>query len=278
MLRSQLFVPGNDERKIRKSVSLMSDVVIFDLEDSVPTQDKSRARGMLERLLNELDWGRKRLSVRINKVGSEYSNEDIELCKRVGKITTIVLPKAEERPTRLPTDSGKSLIPLIETAKGLMAVESIVRSEGVVAISYGAADFANSVGGKMNVYSGNLYVKTKIVIAARAYGIDPIDCVYFDLKDLEGFEKEAAVSRDLGYVGKQVVHPSQIDIANRIYSPTPEEIASARTILEFYETSTKAQVGAFKIDDKLIDAVHYRRAKALLESIETTESGDGRKS
>ncbi|MGI0091855.1 MAG: HpcH/HpaI aldolase/citrate lyase family protein [Nitrososphaerales archaeon] len=264
--RSQLYVPANDERKIRKSVSLSADSIIFDLEDAVPQSEKSNARLQLQRLLRELDWGKRELCVRVNKFASGYSDEDFSLAKCEEKIRTIVLPKADDQvPKDLHLKTGKILIPLIETARGLLRVENIARFEGVEALSYGPADLAYSVGGRTEIYTQNLFVKTQIVMAASAYGVDSIDCVYFELSNLDGFRNEAIQSKSLGYAGKQVVHPAQAEIANTIYSPSEEEITEARKIIETYEKSVELKVGALRLDEKLVDAVHYRRAKALLE-------------
>jgi citrate lyase subunit beta/citryl-CoA lyase len=146
-----------------------------------------------------------------------------------------------------------------------LRIEDIVKLAGVEAVSFGPADLANSLGGKVEAYAQSLYVKTRIVVAAAAYGVDPIDCVFFDLQNLEEFRREASQSKDLGYVGKQVVHPSQITIANEVYSPSKDEVESAKKIVEVYEEASKNKVGALRVDEKLVDAVHYRKAKATLE-------------
>ena len=164
--RSQLFVPGNDEKKIRKSATLGADSIIFDLEDAVPETEKAKARVFLSSMLDLLDWGDCELCVRINKVGSGYSEDDLSFASRQAKLDTIVLPKVEDIPLDLAKSSGKSLLPLIETAKGLLSLEKTVRFDGVTAVGYGPADFALSVGGRTKAYSRNLFVKTQIVIAA----------------------------------------------------------------------------------------------------------------
>lgn len=268
LLRSQLYVPANEEKKIRKSVALDCDSIVFDLEDAVPSIEKINARNTLKRLLNELDWKDKQLGIRVNKEGVEYSAEDIDEFKSESKISFLVLPKAEDNSGKLAERAGKALLPLVETARGLLRVEDIIRAEGVFAVGYGAADFASSVEGKTRVYLDNVYVKTKLVVAARSYGVDPIDNVFFDLADQEGFKKEAMQSRDLGYVGKQVIHPSQIQIANAVYSPTAQEIEEAKRIVEAYERGTRDRIGVLRINEQLIDAVHYRQAKVLLKKVQ----------
>jgi citrate lyase subunit beta/citryl-CoA lyase len=266
--RSQLFVPGNDERKIRKAVGLPCDSIIFDLEDAVPDDGKEKARDLLARLLGELDWGKgKELCLRVNPVDSPFFDGDMAKFGELDKISCFVIPKAEPESLQRSATAifGKWLIPLVETATGFLQVEQIARLNGVAAISFGAQDFANSVGGNASAYSGNTYVKTRICVAAKAYGVDPIDCVFFDLGDSEGFRREALASRDLGYVGKQVVHPSQIEIANSVFSPTDSEVEEAKRVVEAYEGAIAAGTGAIRLGDRLVDAVHYRQARQVLD-------------
>src|SRR5881628_211305 len=141
---------------------------------------------------------------------------------------------------------------------GVLRVEDVVRSEGAVAVTYGA-------GGDVEAYGRNVYVKTRLVIAAAAYGIEAIDRVYFDLEDDEGFRTEALEAKRLGYVGKQVVHPTQVCLANEIFSPTEEEIRWAKEVVRAYEEAARQGRGAIRVRDRLVDAVHYRGAKKTLE-------------
>ena len=268
--RSQLFVPGHDERKIRKSIGLDADSIILDLEDAVPVSEKSKARLFLSELLPKIEWPGREICLRINKIGPEFSAEDIEFAKSQEKIDAIVLPKTEHIPASLRDTTGKRLIPLIETSMGFLRIEEIARTEGVEAITYGPADFAFSVRGKTEFYSQNNYVKTKIAVTASAYGLDAIDGVYFDLTNLEGFRQEALISRGLGFEGKQVVHPSQIEVANEVYSPWMEEILDAKKVVVEYEKSAGKGSGAFRMEGMKIEAVHYRAAKSLLERSELT--------
>ncbi|TRM94504.1 CoA ester lyase, partial [Sulfolobus sp. A20-N-G8] len=152
-----------------------------------------------------------------------------------------------------------------ETAKGIAKIEDIVRSEGVEAISYGIADLSLSLGGDFTFYEKNEFIKTYIVNIAKAYDVDAIDKVYFDLKNQEGFRKECEEARKLGYVGKQVIHPSQVEIANQVFSPSKEEIEWARRVIEAYEKAKKEGRGAIRLDDKLVDYVHYKIAKRIIE-------------
>jgi len=263
--RSQLFVPANEEKKIRKSVLLEADSFIFDLEDSVPDGAKSGARDLLSRMLKELDWGSRELCVRINRTSEGYSIDDLNAVSKMEKIRSIVLPKIEADCSRVFDRTGKHIVALIETARGLVNLKDIAVSKGLVAMSFGPQDYANSVRGNVSAYSSNLCVRTAIVTMARANDLDPIDGVYFDLADLSGFRTEAMSARELGFSGKQVVHPSQVSIANEVFSPSEEELLESRRIVEIYENASKERTGALRVDDRLIDAVHYRRAKDLLE-------------
>ena len=211
--------------------------------------------------------------MRINPLNSPFSTEDAQVLKDVGAIDAFVVPKSEskEKLSELFRSTGKKLIPLIETAHGLVEVTNIARAEGVVAIAYGAADFANSVGGSVKAYLRNNYVKTAIAVAARSFGIEPIDNVYFDLADIEGFRKEAMESRDLGFTGKQVIHPSQIAPTNEIFSPSKEEITRAREIIDAYEKAALKGSGAIRFRNELVDAVHYRQAMEILQKQEFIE-------
>ena len=273
--RSQLYVPGNDERKIRKALDVLAcDSIIFDLEDAVPPGEKQRAREVINQILGDYERRKEKrfrtreICVRINQQGSPFHGEDIEAFKNSSHVSSIVIPKSEAKSVRelhslLPE---KNLMPIIESARGFLEVEEIARVEGVAAISFGAADFANSVGGNVDAYTRNNYVKTRVAIVAKAYGIDPIDSVHFRLADLEGFRNEARGSRDLGYVGKQVIHPSQVEIANEVFSPSAEEVDEAISIIAAYDRVQSEQGrGALRMNEQLVDAVHYRMAKQVLE-------------
>ncbi|MEM3350628.1 MAG: CoA ester lyase [Saccharolobus sp.] len=263
--RSQLYVPAISEKMIRKSLEINADSIIFDLEDSVPPEDKEKARELLTKLLKELDWGKKELCVRINSLQLLDSYRDISIIGNEDKISCIVVPKTEGDISFLYKATGKSLIPLIETAKGVMRIEEIARSEGVVAISYGIADLSLSLGGDYTFYERNEFIKTKVVITAKTYDIDAIDKVYFDLKNLEGFRRECEEAKKLGYTGKQVIHPSQVEIVNEVFSPSKEELEWARKVIEAYEKAKREGRGAIRLDDKLIDYVHYKIAKRIVE-------------
>ena len=263
--RSQLYVPGNNEKMIAKAATLGADSVILDLEDAVPAGEKGAARELIAKLSKELDWGKKELCVRINASGTPEHPADISNVRRIERVDSVLIPKAEGDSSALGRKLAKSMIPIVETAGGLMTLGDLASSRGVVAMTYGAGDYATSVGGSVAAYLGNPTVKTLIVAAAQAEDVEAIDNVFFDLNDLNGFRSEATASRALGFTGKQVIHPSQIPVANEVFTPSESELKWARKIVREVEKAGARKKGAIRVEDKLVDAVHYRLAKSILE-------------
>lgn len=263
--RSQLYVPGNSLKMIKKSLELDADSIVFDLEDAVPYEEKENARNVLTNALKEFDWGKKELCIRVNSINSKEGIKDLNFVLNLDKISTILVPKAEQDLSFIYNATGKYIIPIIETSKGVVDIERVIRSEGTVAVTYGAADMALSIIGDVKEYEKNMYIKTLIVMYAKSYDVDPIDKVYFDLKDLDGLKNEALEAKRLGYVGKQVIHPSQIPIVNEVFMPSKDEIEWAKKVVKAYEEASKMGKGAIRVDDKLVDAVHYKIAKKILE-------------
>src|SRR5206468_3213141 len=252
--RSQLYVPANNPRMIAKAATLDADSIVFDLEDGVPLGEKASARKGLPSAIREADWGPREIAVRINALGTDDGERDLAALRSEPRIDSLVVPKAESDLSSAAKGTGKGLIPLIETARGLLRIEEVVRSEGVVAVSYGAGDLAASVGGDIEAYGRNVTVKTLVVVAAAAYGLDAIDKVFFDLADEEGFRAEALEAKRLGYAGKQVVHPDQVRLSNEVFSPTVDELRNAKEIVESYEAAARAGKGAIRVGDRLLDA------------------------
>jgi Citrate lyase beta subunit len=262
-----LFVPANDERKIRKVLDIKPDSVIFDLEDSVPVEEKENARNFLLKILKEMEFKNIEVCVRINSIYTIEGLKDIIALTSLDNVNCIVIPKAEGDLSFIHKITGKNLMGIIETPKGITKIEEIARSEGIVAITWGPADLALSIGGNIEAYESNIFIRTLIPIVASAYGIDAIDKVYFNVEDIEGFKKECYEAKKLGYVGKTLIHPNQVNLANEIFKPTKEEIEWAKKIVDIYQEYYKKGKGAIKIEGKLIDYVHYKLAKKILEKI-----------
>ncbi len=275
--RSLLFVPGNNERMLRKALSqdLKCDCVIFDLEDAVPLDQKEKGRKLIVKLLNDLKERRddsfepKELCVRINQLDSDLSKEDVRVLSKVEMIDSFVVPKADESGIeQLYRLSGKQIIPIIESAKGFLHVEAIGSHKGVAALTYGCADMALSMRGSIRNYQKNEYVRTRIAVVARSYGLEPIDQVFFNLNDMEGFRNECLEAKGYGYSGKLLIHPNQIEIANRTFSAlTKEEVEWAKAVVSAYESALQSgNKGAIILNGELVDAVHYKTAKGMLGS------------
>ena len=263
--RSQLYVPGNNQKMITNASTLQADSVVLDLEDAVPLGEKATARAAIATLSKELDWGNRELCVRVNGVGTPEHLKDVAAVKAMERVDAILVPKAEGDVSGVGRRSSKPLIPMVETARGLITLDDVAGSKGVVAVTYGAGDYATSVGGTVEAYVGNVTVKTLIVAAARAHGVEAVDNVFFDLSDLDGLRAEALASRSLGFTGKQVIHPSQISVANEVFSPSKAEIEWADRVITEFEAAEAKRKGAIRVDGKLVDAVHYRLAKSILE-------------
>ena len=168
--RSQLYVPANNPRMIAKAAAIEADSILFDFEDAVPPDEKESARRSLGAELRKADWGHRELGARINAPGTPDGERDLGALAAEPLVSMLVVPKAESDLSPLGKATGKALIPIIETARGVLHVEDVVRSGGVVAVTYGAGDLATSVGGDVEAYGRNIYVKTRLVIAAAAYG------------------------------------------------------------------------------------------------------------
>jgi citrate lyase subunit beta/citryl-CoA lyase len=270
--RSLLFVPGNNERMLRKAMSnaLVCDCVIIDLEDSVPFEQKENARKLIRKILAESKTGKnenKKIYLRINQLDSSLSKADISSFMKEERIENFVVPKAEEKGIKqLYHRTGKNILSIIESSKGFLQIENIARSKGVDGVAYGAADMALSMRGTVETFRDNEYIRTRLAVVARSYGIDPIDQVFFDLNDIAALRKEAKFAKSLGYSGKLLIHPSQIDIVNQVFSTTSEQDRLwAKQVIEAYEESIKKGTkGAIRLNGQLIDAVHYKLAKDIL--------------
>ncbi|MEM0491915.1 MAG: CoA ester lyase [Acidilobaceae archaeon] len=271
MIRSLLYVPANSEKKIRKAPQIRADAIVFDLEDAVPEAEKDNARRLLESILSESSYreqlrSTKRVCLRVNSMYTRNFYWDILIVYNLDPIDCIIIPKAETDLSFIYKATGRTLMAIVETARGFTRIESIASSEGLDSLILGVADLALSVGGSLESYERNTYIRTKLVLAAKAYGLQAIDKVYFNIDDIEGFKREALEAKALGYNGKQVIHPNQVSIANEVFKPTREEIEWAKKVVDAYEKAIREGLGAIRLEGRLVDYVHYRLAKRILES------------
>jgi citrate lyase subunit beta / citryl-CoA lyase len=288
--RCELSTPGSNEKMIEKALGTAADVVFLDLEDAVAPNQKVEARGKVIQALRSLNWGKKTRAMRMNNIETEYAYQDvIEVVEKAGDyIDLIIIPKVKSArdvfwvdtlltqiETRLKMRKKIALEVLIEEVQALINVEEIAKSSSrLEAIIFGPGDFSASqgvrmttIGGSVTTYPGDIwhYARSKIVVAARAAGIDAIDGPYADFRHPEGYREEAIRSVTMGFAGKWAIHPSQIEIANEIYSPTREEVDRARRLESAYAKAEDEGLGAITFEGVMIDAASVRIIRNVIE-------------
>jgi malyl-CoA/(S)-citramalyl-CoA lyase len=289
--RSELAVPGSNPGMIEKAAASSADFVFLDIEDAVAPPDKDAARRNIIAALNEIDWkaAGKTVSVRINGLDTHYMYRDVvDLMEQAGdKIDTILVPKVgvpedlyavEMMVSQIETAKGYpnkvGLEALIETALGMANVEAIAAFPGrLEALHFGVADYAASVrhrtvniGGQSPDYPFDMWhmALTRMTVACRAYGLRAIDGPFGDFKDPDGYRVAALRAAALGIEGKWAIHPSQIELANDVFSPKPSEVDRAQRIIEALKQAEAAGQGAAALDGKMIDAASERMARNVL--------------
>jgi len=303
--RSELAVPGSNPRMLEKAPDAGADAVFLDLEDAVAPDDKEQARKNVIEALNELDWSKCSVSVRINGLDTHYCYRDIvDVVEQAGdKLDTILVPKVG-KPSELEyvelllsqIEAAKGFKPinltaLIETALGMANVEAIAQScpNRLEALHFGVADYAASIqarttnmGGANPAYAllthpddkghrerhwGNQwhFAMSRMVVACRAYGLRPIDGPFGDIKDTQGFISVAQSDAALGFEGKWAIHPSQIALANEVFTPSVKEVETARNILAAMEQAAAEGKGAVLLNGRMIDAASIRQAQVLVD-------------
>ncbi|MFM7524187.1 MAG: HpcH/HpaI aldolase/citrate lyase family protein, partial [Betaproteobacteria bacterium] len=280
-----------------------ADIVFLDVEDAVAPDDKAQARKNIIQGLNDIDWGRKTMMVRINGLDTHYMYRDVvDIVEACPRLDMILIPKVgtpadvyaiDMMVTQIETAMGRSkrigFEVLIETALGMANVEAIAQSsKRLEAMSFGVADYAAStrarttVIGGVNKDSGVLTdrdadgnreyfwtdpwhaAQTRMMVACRAYGLRPIDGPFGDFSDTDGYLAAANRAAVLGYEGKWAIHPSQIELANQVYTPSEAEVTRARRIMQAMDEAAKAGKGAVSLDGRMIDIASIRMAEALL--------------
>lgn len=283
LLRSLIFVPGNNPRFLEKAKTLGADIICFDLEDSVPLEEKKSARNLIKDAITKHSEYRSEVYVRINSPASGMIQEDLKEILQKG-IDGIVIPKVNdvieikkiekvmgtlEKKRRL---KPIELMASIESAQGVLNAYSIALiSKRVTALVFGVFDLLHDLGIEYTKQAeGAKYARAKIPIDARAAGKYAIDAIWQDLNDEAGLERDCIVAKNLGYAGKSLIHPDQISTTHKIFHPFPSEVEWAQKVIEAYDIAKEKRRGAAKVEGKMIDEVHYKRAKKLLES--TSES------
>jgi citrate lyase subunit beta/citryl-CoA lyase len=281
-LRSLLFVPGNKARMLEKARALPADAVILDMEDAVPPGEKGSARAMVREALEKGACGAQTI-VRVNAWATGLTEADLKETLVAG-VAAVCLPKAEtpgeverlasllamlEQERGLPV-GGVGLILMVETALGVLNAYQMARaSRRVCALCFGGEDLAWDLGAIRTKEGLELaHARAQLVLAARSAGVLAIDTVYTDLKDEAGLLAEARLARQLGYSGKLVIHPAQIEPVQRAFSPGEQQVAHARRILEAFEAAEARGEGVIALDGEMIDAPVVARAREVLALVE----------
>jgi citrate lyase subunit beta/citryl-CoA lyase len=285
MFRSLIFVPSNSRRFIDKAKTLNADIICFDLEDSVPINEKATARQIIIETLKHRTEYKKNLYIRINSFDSGMAFLDLKEIIQNG-VDGIVIPKVNDEKevveiisfvSTLEDERGIEnesikLMPSIETAKGVVNAYSIAKAnKRINALIFGVFDFLYDMGLD---YTENddieyMFAREKIPVDARAAGVASIDAIWQKIDDTAGLIKDATVAKRLGYSGKSIIHPTQIEPVHKIFIPTKNEIEWAKKVIEALGQTMErgSGKGAVKLEGKMIDAVHYKQAKAILDLI-----------
>ncbi len=296
--RCELAVPGSNPGMFEKAMKSGVDFIFLDLEDAVAPDDKLRARKNVIEAINDMDWEGHgvTISVRINGLDTQYMVRDVvDLMEQCGdKLKTILIPKVgvyadvymvEAMVNQLEMQQGlKNRIGiecLIETALGMANVEDIAKQGALggrmEALHFGVADYAASnrarttnIGGLNPHYPGDQWhaAISRMTVACRAYGLRPIDGPFGDIKDPDGYKNAAKRSAALGCEGKWAIHPSQVELANEIFTPPAEEIDKAKRILVALKEAAAQGKGAAALDGRLIDAASEKMAQNVVKAAE----------
>ena len=289
--RSELAVPGSSPKMFEKALGSAADYIFLDLEDAVSPNDKISARANVIKALNEMNWREngKTISVRVNSLDTHYMYSDlVEIVEQAGEnVDTILIPKAGTASdvymvdcllTQIETNKNlKNKIGiecLIETALGMSNIKEIAKSsERLEALHFGVADYAASlrartvvIGGLNPDYPGDQWHHglSELVMTCRAYGLRAIDGPFGDFNDPDAYIAAAKRGAAIGIEGKWAIHPSQIELANKVFSPPETEVNKAKRILEELDKAAKEGKGAAQLDGRMIDAASARMAENVV--------------
>jgi citrate lyase subunit beta/citryl-CoA lyase len=277
-LRSFLFAPGNHARRVEKALTLPADAVILDLEDAVAVSEKPATRDLVVQAFARTRHGK--LYVRVNSYATEWCYADIVAIVRPG-LDGVVLPKVEsadqlrsadwllsnlERERGLPP-GGVDLIPILETALGLSNIGAIAGSGSrTKRLAFGAGDYTLDLGMVWSRDENELApARAAVVMASRAAGIDPpLDTVWADLRDAEGFARSAERAAALGFQGKMCIHPDQIAVTNAAFSPSDQQLAWARRVIAAFGEAEAKGLASIQLDGQFIDYPIVQRARQVV--------------
>lgn len=268
--RSILYLPGSSEKMMEKAGSRGADVLVLDLEDGVHPDHKDEARERVRSAYRRIDWGSSEVFVRANGLETAWGEKDLAMIAELDPRAAI-LPKAEDAERIGKARSLAGSVPLflmVETAGGVLRAPELAGLAGIEGLLFGAADYRESVrASRLPDESELLFARTEVLLAARAAGIEAFDTPWFEYKDLQGLEASAGRARGLGFDGKTAIHPSQVEIINRVFSPTPEEVERARRIIEVMEQAFAQGKNVATLGNEMVEALHLKEARRILTRV-----------
>ncbi len=291
LFRSLIFVPGNRLSMLERALDFKADVVMVDLEDSVPPAEKAAAREVAREWVPRLNRsgsrvGRK-IMVRVNSLDTGLTRDEVDAVvgpdlygvslgkpesvwdiREVDRIITAAEAAAGLNPQQI------KLIPWIENARAVMAAQQIGAASGrVTALAFGAEDYTNDMGVERTDMGAEVYFpRSSVPVAARAAGVASLDSPFVAFRNTEGLTQDAQAARQMGYSGKFAIHPSQLDIINQVFSPSPEEVEYARRVMEAWDKAEAGGRGSADLDGRMIDVPVWKRAQNLLSLAEAIDA------
>jgi citrate lyase subunit beta / citryl-CoA lyase len=273
VLRSVLYMPSSNERALEKAKTLPADAIIFDLEDAVAPDAKEAARTQAVAAAGSGEYGRRHVTIRCNGLDTPWGADDLAAAATAGA-SAVVVPKVSgadhlaqvvQHLEKAGAPDDLAVWPMVETPAAIFAVREIARFDRVACLVMGTNDLAKEL--RASLVPGRAPLLPHLataLLAAREAGVAIVDGVYNDVKDLEGFEAECRQGAELGFDGKTLVHPSQVEVANRVWAPTDDEVAHARKVVDAFEEATREGRGVVTVDGRMVENLHRDNALRTL--------------
>lgn len=274
-----MFIPGNNPAMMQDAYVYAPDSIMLDLEDAISMQEKDAARTLVHYALKSIDYGNIEMVVRVNPLTSPYGKKDVRAVVS-GGVDVIRMPKTETAQDvidleneiiKVETELGclgrTRIMAAIESTLGVInAYEIATASKRMIGIALGAEDYsANLKTSRSKEGSELMYARERIIVAARAAGIDALDTVFSDLNDMEGFRNEVAIIKQLGFDGKSIINPRQIEVVNEVFAPTRKEIDKAMRIVAAIKEAEQKGLGVIAVNGKMVDKPVAIRAQRCID-------------
>ena len=268
VLRSVLYMPSSNARALEKAKGLPADAIIFDLEDAVAPDAKEAAREQACAAVRSGEYGRRTLTIRCNGLDTPWGRDDLAAAAAAGP-AAVVVPKVGG-PDHLDeiasvVGAGTRVWAMVETPAAVFAVREIAAHPSVDVLVLGTNDLAKELRAALVPGRAPLVPHlATVLLAAREAGVDVLDGVYNDVKDLEGFEAECRQGAEMGFDGKTLVHPSQVDVANRVWAPDEAEVEHARRVIAAFDEAQREGKGVVVVDGRMVENLHVDNARRTL--------------